>query len=44
MVQILALSIVRTGDELPEAVVCSLATELSSFGYFQRSVGIMRIA
>lgn len=41
MVKLLALSTVRTGNELPDPVICSFAAELSSFGFFQRTVGIL---
>ncbi|KAG7352516.1 synaptobrevin [Nitzschia inconspicua] len=37
MVKLLALSTVRTGNELPDPVICSFAAELSSFGFFQRT-------
>jgi hypothetical protein len=40
MVKLLALSTIRTGSELPDPVICSFAAELSSFGFFQRTVGI----
>jgi hypothetical protein len=38
MVKVLALAMVRTGTELPEPIMCTLGTELSSFGFFQRPV------
>jgi hypothetical protein len=38
MVKLLALAVVRTGNELPDPIVCSFSTELSSFGFFQRPV------
>mmetsp|Transcript_14906 Transcript_14906/g.42167 ORF Transcript_14906/g.42167 Transcript_14906/m.42167 type:complete len:202 (+) Transcript_14906:120-725(+) len=36
MVKVLAISIVRTGDDIPDPVPMTLATDLSSFGFFQR--------
>mmetsp|Transcript_22973 Transcript_22973/g.37300 ORF Transcript_22973/g.37300 Transcript_22973/m.37300 type:complete len:202 (-) Transcript_22973:340-945(-) len=36
MVKLLSLATVRTGNELPDPIICSFATELSSFGFFQR--------
>lgn len=41
MVKILALSVVRSATELPDPVICSMATELSSFGFFQRPVSFL---
>jgi hypothetical protein len=38
MVKVLSLAVVRTGSELPEPIICTLGTELSSFGFFQRPV------
>lgn len=38
MVKVLSIGIVRTGTELPEPIICTLATDLSSFGFFQRPV------
>jgi hypothetical protein len=38
MVKILGLAVVRTGNDLPEPIPCTLATDLSSFGFFQRPV------
>jgi hypothetical protein len=38
MVKILGLAIVRTGNDIPEPIPCTLATDLSSFGFFQRPV------
>jgi hypothetical protein len=42
MVKVLAIAVVRTGTELPEPITCSMGTELSSFGFFQRPVSHFR--
>jgi len=34
--KLLALAAVRTGNEIPDPIICSLGTELSSYGFFQR--------
>jgi hypothetical protein len=36
--KIVGLAIVRTGSDLNEPVPLTVATELSSFGFFQRQV------
>lgn len=38
MVKVLAIAVVRTGTELPDPITCSMGSELSSFGFFQRPV------
>lgn len=38
MVKILGLAIVRTGNDIPDPIPCTMATDLSSFGFFQRPV------
>jgi len=34
--KLLSLATVRTGNELPDPIVCCMSSELSSFGFFQR--------
>lgn len=36
--KILSLATVRTGNEIPDPIVCAMSSELSSFGFFQRPV------
>ena len=38
--KLLALSTVRTGNELPDPIIACFEAELSSFGFFQRPVSI----
>ena len=38
MVKILGLAVVRSGNDIPEPIPCTMATDLSSFGFFQRPV------
>jgi hypothetical protein len=42
MTKLLSLATVRTGKDLPDPIICSFATELSSFGFFQRPVSIIK--
>jgi len=34
--KLLSLATVRTGNEIPDPIVCCMSSELSSFGFFQR--------
>mmetsp|Transcript_7021 Transcript_7021/g.17134 ORF Transcript_7021/g.17134 Transcript_7021/m.17134 type:complete len:201 (+) Transcript_7021:73-675(+) len=34
--KLLSLATVRTGNEIPDPIVCTMGSELSSFGFFQR--------
>jgi hypothetical protein len=36
--KLLSLATVRTGNEIPDPIVCAMSSELSSFGFFQRPV------
>jgi len=36
MVKVLGIAIVRTGNDIPDAIPITMATDLSSFGFFQR--------
>ena len=36
--KLLSLATVRTGNEIPDPIVCTMGSELSSFGFFQRPV------
>jgi acetylglutamate synthase len=38
MVKILSLGVVRCGNDIPDPIICTLGTELSSFGFFQKPV------
>lgn len=38
MVKLLSIAVVRTGNDIPDPVVVTLGTELSSYGFFQRPV------
>ena len=42
MTKLLSIATVRTGNDLPDPIVCSFATELSSFGFFQRPVSSIK--
>ena len=42
MVKIVGLAIVRTGTDIDEPVPCTVANDLSSFGFFQRPVSHQR--
>ena len=41
--KLLALSTVRTGNELPDPIIACFEAELSSFGFFQRPVSIVQV-
>jgi hypothetical protein len=42
MVKIVGIAVVRTGSDLNEALPLTVATDLSSFGFFQRQVGFVQ--
>ena len=41
MVKILGLAVVRSGNDIPDPIPCTMATDLSSFGFFQRPVRVL---